>query len=400
MLRPAGLALINPSSRRVAQLPRACAQVACLGGAGAKLARAGASSACCWSPAAPDLSARIVVAALNEAGRADVVVSDVLGDDGKWRNLAKRQVADVVPPAELMRWLAGRKLDARDPSGRDLRHHRDRRRPGDGDQLPLLAASARLVHGDAARRSSMPRRPRPMATARRALPTTGRWRRCKQLRPMNLYGWSKHLFDMAVAERVAQRRKAAAAMGRPEVLQRVRPERVPQGRDDERAGQALRRRQGGRRCGCSSRTATASPTATSGATSSMSTTWCGGDVAARDAYGVGLFNVGTGKARSFRDLMHGDLSPRSARSRRSNTSTCRSRSAAAISISRRAQVDRLLARRLQWRLHPAGRCRRTLRHGLPRHRRPLSAERRDDQCSISMPLSDASHGRRCSASAI
>ena len=31
---------------------------------------------------------------------------------GKWRNLAKRQLADVVPPAELMAWLDGRKLDA------------------------------------------------------------------------------------------------------------------------------------------------------------------------------------------------------------------------------------------------------------------------------------------------
>ena len=40
-----------------------------------------------------------VVAALNEAGHADVVVCDVLGHDGKWRNLAKRQLADFVHPA-------------------------------------------------------------------------------------------------------------------------------------------------------------------------------------------------------------------------------------------------------------------------------------------------------------
>src|SRR5882757_9680601 len=53
-----------------------------------------------------------VVAALNDAGRADVVVSDLLGHDGKWRNLAKRQLADFVPPIELMDWLKGRKLDA------------------------------------------------------------------------------------------------------------------------------------------------------------------------------------------------------------------------------------------------------------------------------------------------
>jgi len=39
-----------------------------------------------------------VVAALNVAGRADVVVCDLLGESGKWRNLAKRQLADIVPP--------------------------------------------------------------------------------------------------------------------------------------------------------------------------------------------------------------------------------------------------------------------------------------------------------------
>ena len=37
-----------------------------------------------------------VVAALNDAGRADVVVCDELGRDGKWRNLAKRQLADRI----------------------------------------------------------------------------------------------------------------------------------------------------------------------------------------------------------------------------------------------------------------------------------------------------------------
>ena len=52
-----------------------------------------------------------VVAGLNEAGRTDVAVNDIIGAEGKWRNLAKRQVADVVPPAELFRWLEGRKLD-------------------------------------------------------------------------------------------------------------------------------------------------------------------------------------------------------------------------------------------------------------------------------------------------
>src|SRR5690348_9858375 len=53
-----------------------------------------------------------VVASLNEAGRSDIVVNDMLGSDEKWRNLAKRQLADVIPPADLFDWLDGRKLDA------------------------------------------------------------------------------------------------------------------------------------------------------------------------------------------------------------------------------------------------------------------------------------------------
>ena len=53
-----------------------------------------------------------MVAALNDMGRTDVVVNDWLGSEGKWRNLAKRQLADFVPPTELMDWLKGRRLDA------------------------------------------------------------------------------------------------------------------------------------------------------------------------------------------------------------------------------------------------------------------------------------------------
>src|ERR1700752_2795415 len=53
-----------------------------------------------------------IVAALNDAGRSDVVVCALLGHAGKWRNLAKRQVADISPPGHLADWLKGRKLDA------------------------------------------------------------------------------------------------------------------------------------------------------------------------------------------------------------------------------------------------------------------------------------------------
>jgi ADP-L-glycero-D-manno-heptose 6-epimerase len=49
-----------------------------------------------------------VVAALNDAGRTDVVVCDTLGTDGKWQNLRKRTLQDIVPPRALMAWLAQR----------------------------------------------------------------------------------------------------------------------------------------------------------------------------------------------------------------------------------------------------------------------------------------------------
>ena len=66
----------------------------------------------------------------------------------------------------------------------------------------------------------------------------------KRLKPANLYGWSKHLFDQAVVAPRAAQGQGAAAVGRAQILQRVRPERIPQRRDDEPRRQKVRRRQG------------------------------------------------------------------------------------------------------------------------------------------------------------
>jgi ADP-L-glycero-D-manno-heptose 6-epimerase len=143
-----------------------------------------------------------VVAALNDAGRADVAVCDVLGHDGKWRNLAKRQLADIVPPPELPEWLKGRRLDAVIHLGAI-----SETTATDGDLVietnfrlsmrlldwctanatPFIYASSASTYGDGAQGF----RDDPSVAA------------LKALRPMNLYGWSKHLFDLAVAERVA-----------------------------------------------------------------------------------------------------------------------------------------------------------------------------------------------------
>jgi ADP-L-glycero-D-manno-heptose 6-epimerase len=144
-----------------------------------------------------------VVASLNGARRSDVVVNDRLGSDGKWRNLQKRQLADFVFPAELAGWLDGRKLDAVIHLGAI-----SSTTATDGDQViennfrlslrlldwctktrtPFIYASSAATYGDGD--AGFDDDPSPTALRR--------------LRPMNLYGWSKHLFDLTVADRLSR----------------------------------------------------------------------------------------------------------------------------------------------------------------------------------------------------
>ncbi len=142
-----------------------------------------------------------IVAALNDAGRTDVVVCDLLGDAGKWRNLAKRRLADIVPPGELMAWLDGRKCEAVIHMGAisettatdgDLvieTNFRFSLRLLDwcaGHAVPFIYASSAATYGDG--EQGFDDDPAALTA----------------LRPMNLYGWSKHLFDMALIERAAR----------------------------------------------------------------------------------------------------------------------------------------------------------------------------------------------------
>ena len=146
-----------------------------------------------------------IVASLNEAGRSDIAVNDFIGDDDKWRNLRKRQIADVVPPAELMTWLAGRKLDAVVHMGAI-----SDTTATDGDlvmennfrlslrlldwctttRTPFIYASSAATYGDGAQGFSDDWSPDAL----------------RKFKPMNLYGLSKHLFDQAVSERVARKK--------------------------------------------------------------------------------------------------------------------------------------------------------------------------------------------------
>jgi ADP-L-glycero-D-manno-heptose 6-epimerase len=147
-----------------------------------------------------------VVAALNEAGRTDIAVNDLFGTDSKWRNLGKRQLADVVPPADLFAWLEGRKLDAvihlgaiSDTTAHDAdlvleNNFRLSLKLLDwctASRTPFIYASSAATYGDgeAGFRDDL------------SLPAL------KALKPMNLYGWSKHLFDLALVDRVSKKQK-------------------------------------------------------------------------------------------------------------------------------------------------------------------------------------------------
>jgi len=147
-----------------------------------------------------------VVAALNDAGHSDVAVCDILGDDDKWRNLAKHQLTDFVPPAGLMDWLQGRRLDAIIHLGAissttatdgDLVMEANFKTPlrlldwCAATGTPLIYASSAATYGD----------------GEQGFDDDGSVAALKRLRPMNLYGWSKNLFDLAVAERRARGEK-------------------------------------------------------------------------------------------------------------------------------------------------------------------------------------------------
>ncbi len=144
-----------------------------------------------------------LVHALSARG-AEVTVCDRLRDGGKWRNLQGAVVAGIVPPDDLPRWLRG---------GRDLEgvFHLgavSATTVTDGDRVaeanlnltlrlwdwcarhrvPFVYASSAATYGDGA--AGFDDDPDPAALAR--------------LQPLNLYGWSKHAADRRIAQMVAR----------------------------------------------------------------------------------------------------------------------------------------------------------------------------------------------------
>ena len=145
-----------------------------------------------------------VVASLEADGAHDLVVNDWLETGDKWRNIAKRRLADIVLPEDLFRWLEGRKLEAVIHMGAI-----SDTTATDGDKIaennfrlslhlldwctkartPFIYASSAATYGDGEQGFDDDWSPAALA----------------KLRPMNLYGWSKHAFDRALVARHASK---------------------------------------------------------------------------------------------------------------------------------------------------------------------------------------------------
>ena len=148
-----------------------------------------------------------LVAALCRRG-AEVMVADRLGSEGKWCNIARHPIAGVVPPEGLERFLAaepplsavlhmGAISDTTVTDG-DLVAETNLMLPlrlwdlCAARGVPFLYASSAATYGDGAEGFDDDMAPDHLA----------------RLRPLNLYGWSKHAFDRRVAQLLARKRPA------------------------------------------------------------------------------------------------------------------------------------------------------------------------------------------------
>src|SRR5215469_7144587 len=144
-----------------------------------------------------------LVAALEERGEPDLVVCDRLGRGDKWRNIAKRELAHIIPPDQLLTFLDAnaREVDV-------IFHMGAISSTTETDADAIVAANfalslsiwdwcarhgARLFYASSAAT---------YGAAESGFEDDGSSKALARLRPLNAYGWSKHLFDRRVARLV------------------------------------------------------------------------------------------------------------------------------------------------------------------------------------------------------
>ena len=148
-----------------------------------------------------------IAAALQEQGYKDIAIVDVLGTDDKWKNLAKRELAALVPPGRLNALLEENvgKIEAIIHMGAISTTTET-----DADliistnfelswqlwefatltRVPFIYASSAATYGDGSL----------------GFDDDDSLHHLNNLRPLNAYGWSKALFDRKIAREVQEKR--------------------------------------------------------------------------------------------------------------------------------------------------------------------------------------------------
>jgi ADP-L-glycero-D-manno-heptose 6-epimerase len=147
-----------------------------------------------------------LVARLVEEGRR-VAISDTLGSGDKWRNLARHPIDELVAPGALTDLLErrGREIElvyhlgaitSTTETDADLLTETNLRLPQRvwrwcaAEEIPLVYASSAATYGDGSGGFADDDSPEALA----------------RLRPLNAYAWSKHAFDRWAAREVAEDR--------------------------------------------------------------------------------------------------------------------------------------------------------------------------------------------------
>ena len=146
-----------------------------------------------------------VIAGLNERGRQDVILCDSLGEDDKWRNLNGKSVIDVLLPSELASLMQAGSLGKYEGKVEAIFHLGANSSTVETDVDGLLADNFRFSCD--LWKMCAAKGIRVIYASSAATYGNGNagfvdgldGKILSSLRPLNAYGWTKHLFDQNVA---------------------------------------------------------------------------------------------------------------------------------------------------------------------------------------------------------